>query len=112
MKLKIEIDVPDQMLIDIMHQGFFQDGIFYWAEEVTWDPTTDTLVVSDFDGEDGDLHTITPATIGEGLRQAFMQNKVSSELRMDIFSGEMGQSDCTDSDTIIQLGLFGKLVYG
>jgi hypothetical protein len=101
-----------------------EGGINYWAivDVYHWDQENFHAVIRDTVDEDKQ-HTIDRAVIERGLGLYYggylvdgygdKKHHVSADVREFIDScGDDGDMDAGDADTVVQLGLFGKVVYG
>ena len=86
-----------------------EGGINYWASLVMVDHDEDNWYarVLDRDAETGFLHVIDKATIREGIR-----NLAKSEYTHHLDDLVEDNMDATTADVIVQMALFGDIVYG
>lgn len=127
-QIAITVDVPDQYLSDIMTTAI-EGGIGYWcaAQTIARDDRDQsvTRVVGVFDRESGDAFTepaamspdITRETIVRGLGALVKGAQVRRDIRAAVVASLMEPGDGCDldaeaCDVIVQLGLFGEIVYG
>lgn len=103
-----------------------EGGVDYWAEVFGPDDELDKLGVHPSDGmgsrvlqdredEDGDRWVVSRLTVELGLR-AILSSNEKFELRSRIVESmrddDSSLIDAGDADTIIQMGLFGRVVFG
>ena len=121
----ISIPVNPELLHGIFVTAL-EGGIGYWStcHSYRWSkPDTDgeedlehfRAVIREH--EDDTKHVIDRAVVLKGLRLAVQPGHVSSEIcedaLADIGAGDAGgQLDAFGADAIVQLGLFGEIVYG
>ena len=94
----------------------------YWVDEwveVDLQKPTDSAVdwyyvSATITDEEGDEYTITPDTIAEGLRMIVKRNAARDKdlILHSHTNGDRGDHDALDADKIVQLALFGNVVYG
>lgn len=108
-RLKVEIEVTDQELIDILVTAV-EGGSNYWARFRKYDCDAGTVEVRESDQDTADKpgwHKIGPEDIARGLQLA-------AEFEPRTFDHWHGDrcGDAGSSDNILQLALFGTVVYG
>ena len=114
MKIKIKIKVTNQDISDILVTAF-EGGINYWCgkvETIKGSTNIDDIVeqitsggaVILHDSESEEYWTFGIKSFKRGLR-AFLKKNNLNEI-------DTGMIDADDADEIIQVGLFGKMVYG
>ena len=116
-----------QFLADVLSTAI-EGGINYWAA-VDFDSAErveceqDALgwrygsvrILDKVDGtEFGTMRTIDANTVARGLRELRKTDRYSfKDLRKaDRTNGDEGDFDAGDADAVIQLGIFGEIVYG
>lgn len=125
MELKIQREIPEQMLSDILVTAF--DGgygaCWYWAEPAKegWlqiDDKGEWLSVTIKEQEEGGSgkegpFTVSLETIGKGIEKLFEDGVLPrrGDIRNEILSPDCAL-DAEGADIVVQLGLFGELVYG
>jgi len=67
--------------------------------------------------EDGRRHSVTPKTIRDGIKKMLSPGfRINKDLRSALFraniEGDSGEIDSDLADYIVQVGLFGELIYG
>lgn len=97
-------------------------GIGYWAvadEILRADPRSGLISLHLSDTEDWSIEfgTVTHDTVMDGIRRILDGTvKISQDLRdhlaAGVSEGDAGEIDSDVADCIIQVGLFGELVYG
>lgn len=107
------IEVNDTRLSDIFTTAI-EGGINYWAEvrEYKWDvmPVT-TFHAQIVELDDGATPlTIDITTITKGL--SLYAERYGLGLLQGVVDEDDGDFDAGDADVIVQLGLFGEVVYG
>ena len=129
--IKVTIEIPDEALDGIL--STFVEGGLYWARgrgyrwngcpaEVTLLPASDYVGLKDGTRPVRARHHVTRATIARGLCElasartckdlawnAKDRGRVLGELRTDPATPDL---DASDADCIVQLGLFGRVVFG
>jgi hypothetical protein len=99
-----------------------EGGINYWSvcHEYHWDREDFFATITD---NEGTIHRIDREVIERGLGLYYggylvdgygdKKHHVSADVREFIDScGDDGDMDAGDADNVVQLGLFGKVVYG
>lgn len=106
-----------------------EGGIGYWSviigryEYQRWSPdglpeninVADTFVfytIADSEDPDGERWQVTPAVIRKGIELFLAGVPGNFERRQFDDPFELDMMDSAEADSVIQLGLFGKLVYG
>lgn len=86
-----------------------EGGVNYWGKVRFYDPDNGKAVLVEYGDEDTPIatHTINTSTIRKGLRLA-----LESEHENIRFIAVRDILDADEADIIVQLGLFGELVYG
>jgi hypothetical protein len=97
-----------QQLIDIVITAV-EGGINYWSQVSHYNPDKGMVTVYEI-GEDGEVekkHNLTTAVIRKGLKLA-----LESEYEHIRFIAVTDIPDAEEADVIVQLGLFGEVIYG
>jgi hypothetical protein len=114
-KILISLDVSDEVITDII-DGAECGGINYWASRSVNDPDNRTLTITD--GEDDKTITITYDQIVNAISdltngRVSISPAIRDAITSDLASGDYGcYMDATCYDVIIQVALFGDVVYG
>lgn len=97
-------------------------GYWAWAEDYHWsDKEPDTTRVTLRDMEDDRLYAVTLRTISRAFgllaaREDQLPKHVSPGYAKRLLQAyrerDAGEIDSSDADNIVQIGLFGELVYG
>lgn len=111
----LQVQLTDQECYDILTNAIETRAIQYWACEYglinIWrdKELNITKAVFHADGADGKKHkyTITPATIRRGVKVLL---NLGNYLTID--DPNDPDFDTEDDDNIIQVGLFGEIIYG
>jgi predicted DNA-binding protein with PD1-like motif len=114
-KILIALDVSDEFITDII-DGAETGGIGYWASHSIHDPTNRTLTITD--REDNKTVTISYDQIVNAVsdlvnRRVSISTHITDAITSDLASEDYGchmDADCYD--VIIQVALFGDVVYG
>lgn len=118
----------DQLMLDLFTTAL-EGGINYWADcsEYHWDNGHGDKVVEDYEGffavihdceDDDKTYTVNRSVISKGYALAAGEVgkgycwSVSQPPLVPTERNEWEDFDAGDADTIVQLGLFGKVVYG
>jgi len=121
-KVQLSVDVSDQFLYDILTTAA-EGGIGYWADYRTVrDEALDVREIHDIqDTEDGDPFEkgfLNIADIVLGLNkicagETSLHHKAASFILRCVQNPDGGETlDADDCDSIVQVALFGDLVYG
>jgi len=119
--MKIEIEVPDQDIDDALCSAF-EGGITYWARVARYTAFVQyeyvheialkeggsvQLAVTEGSGEDMEVKPLNRETIAAGL-------KIMAEKHPRHFGDLLGEctQDATTGDVLVQLAVFGELVFG
>lgn len=104
-----ELELTDEDIEDIIDMASY--GIGYWAVEAVVDREAHTYTIITADDEDTqhvvtdqDIRKATNAIAGGGLTNEHIQGY--------LLAGDMGGVDSDVADCIIQVAIFGKIVYG
>lgn len=97
-----------EQLIDIAITAV-EGGINYWAAVRNYNPDKGTALVYEFDGDNEIVkkHNLNLSVIRKGLSLAL--NHEHEHIR---FIAVTDIPDAEEADIIVQLGLFGEIVYG
>jgi hypothetical protein len=116
------IDDPVWQYANDMFTTAMEGGIGYWSEcsEYRWDREEFYAVIVDICDEDDNgkrpVYTIDREVIERGMKMLVEGGHnvyVADYVIESILSlGEDGDYDAGDADNVVQLGLFGKVVYG
>lgn len=118
--LTIPVELQEQFMLDIMTTAA-EGGIDYWARyDVERNSDNDVIKITDIaDAEDPDEFslTCTPGHILNALQLAIekptmagLRARIESEILDD--GGKSCALDADDCDTLVQLGIFGTVIYG
>jgi hypothetical protein len=114
-KILIALEVSDEAIIDII-DGAEEGGIGYWATRSIHDKANRTLTITD--GEDNKTITITYDQIVNAIsdlvnRRVSISPHITDAITSDLASEDYGcHMDAECYDVIIQVALFGDVVYG
>jgi hypothetical protein len=114
-KILISLDVSDEVITDII-DGAEEGGIGYWASRSVNDLTNRTLTITD--DQDNKPTTITYDQIVNAISdlvngRVSISSSIRDAITSDLASGDYGcYMDATCYDVIIQVALFGDVVYG
>lgn len=97
-----------------------EGGVNYWGGVVAYDPDAGTFRVEETDGMgggDGPVHTVDGDLIERGIaRLAVPGVQCAADIRGWVLRGsatnDAGEIDADAADVIVQVGLFGEIVYG
>lgn len=124
--LTVQRTIPRSLLIDIVVTAI-EGGIDYWINVSTYDPAkgTATIYFDPFSTEQGEKEQkreITPETVLAGLQLLASEKEIKwlwAETRTRIVGAALGdpedffvREDAGTADVIVQLGLFGEVVFG
>ena len=107
--MKITVELDDQIIIDVFNTAM-EGGVNYWAafDEYQWLGLGLEFfaTVRDMEDEDAEWLRVDAETIRKGITLAaeMGRREISSILAEDY--------DAYDADVIVQLGLFGEIVFG
>jgi len=108
----------EEFLADVMTTAV-EGGIGYWSRVrgYKWDcpPAEATVEVQSID--DRKWAVVTIGTIAKGIGKVFRDEvKINPELRKRIIrasvQNDAGELDASDADAVLQVGIFGEVVYG
>lgn len=125
-----QIILPEQFIKDIMvtmvESGY--DSLFYWGTPITIERDSDSyphlIAVLDDDEEyetqeaadNPTVHTLTRDMVAPAIEKILNKRLVGSELMhylmRGVMEGDAGDIDATLADCILQVALFGEVVYG
>lgn len=110
----------EQFLKDVLITAI-EGGVGYWSEAGNYDPENGTVTLWT-EGEDDPAemttrNDVTTATIERGVRaicenSELVNRTVREDTIIDSVENVMVRGDAETADCIVQIGLFGKLVYG
>ncbi|MFN8758834.1 MAG: hypothetical protein ACK5XA_08500 [Tagaea sp.] len=109
--------VSDQTIRDIKTTAA-EGGIDYWSEIEKYDFDAGVLKVITDDPIEGDgdkVYDVTDDVIKLGIERALAESKGrdwESAIRRGVAADDAGEIDAEAADVIVQLGLFGEIVYG
>lgn len=118
-----DITAPHSFEQDVIECALDVGGIGYWARIVNYMPAemkAMVIEVGDGDEENNAVHTIVASTIRkavDALKKGHIEG-LGDERRRARLIGEsyLGSDDrdidAEDADILVQIGLFGKVVYG
>ena len=120
-KVKIDIELSDEFLQDVMVQVIETSAITYWAEmfEVA-EPTYSTVTIRDMIEQDDGTHVelrFTKEAIARGITRVLDPSfRVRESIRAAIYKGAVdsdgGEIDIEAADVIVQAAMFGEIIYG
>lgn len=96
---------PEFLTQEVVKDTFItaiEQGISYWALIEGYNPEGITCKVTD-EYEDGSVYTVTEQTIRQGYARAYSEGRSFDDPTA---------LDAIEADIVVQLGLFGKVVYG
>lgn len=124
----VTITVTLPVSAEFVHDVFVtacEGGINYWAEvdQYHWSDGNGNDDLFGFfavihDGEDPTKFRVDASVIANGLQRvsAGPVEHLGEGLRANIvkatIAGDAGEIDANDADTIVQVGLFGRIIYG
>jgi len=125
MKVTTQVEIKDEFLHSIFVTAL-EGGIGYWSECTKYRWSLDKGTTEDLKGfharivdvEENKKHTINRNTIIKGLRKLLTGGKIGihpvkvNRLVGIVMSQDAGEIDSGDADCIVQLGLFGEVIYG
>lgn len=118
--------LEDEQLSAIRRENFLKDvligavegGTGYWAQVSKYNPDNGTVTLHEFD-DDGisESHDVTLGTIERGVQRIvtdreLVNRAIREDVIVDSVENYMERGDAETADCIVQVGLFGKLVYG
>lgn len=114
--VKADIPIPADFIGDIFVTAI-EGGINYWAhiEELERNDAGDYITATVCDAEDYEIfsftesHKITYMTLVKGIEKSFEKDMHYCEYLLE---KDAGMIDAEGADCIVQLGLFGEIVYG
>ena len=110
------LNYPTMRLHDILTTAR-EGGSTYWAAMRQSVRDEDLNVISfqarDCEDEDAEWQLVNKDTVTNGIRLLCADEKwCKRRVVQEILKGEDGDLDADDCDVIVQMGLFGELVYG
>ena len=120
-KVQIEISFSEEFLSNLLVTAFDvpHGGCWYWAtyrhqafviEGDIW------RSVEIYQSEEDPAHTyiVTHETLLEGIKRLFELGVLPkrNDLRGQFAKGDDADYDASDADVIVQLGIFGEVIYG
>lgn len=126
-KIKMEVDVPENLLGDLMDAAFDSNygGCWHWAEPASsdWIKTdeSDTFLSAHIqvkeDGVPGRAYTVTHDTLVKGMQHILdgkhgdneHTRKLKESIAAAIIEDDGGMLDSIDVDGIVQFGLFEQM---
>lgn len=119
--IQITYPLTDQLLMDVICTAL-EGGIGYWCSATDITRTEDKMNYTSFraydDEDDGFLGAVDIYVIATGIRQILNNpNVVCSKatkraLERAVSENDSGYIDAEVADCIVQMGLFGGIVYG
>lgn len=107
--MKITVELDDQIIIDVFNTAM-EGGVNYWADfdEYQWLGLGLEFfaTVRDMEDEDAEWLRVDAETIRKGLTLAAKKG------RREVGTIFAEDYDAYDADVIVQLGLFGEIVFG
>jgi hypothetical protein len=109
-------DVRNQLMLDLFITAL-EGGIGYWAKASEYDPEAVDFYATVYDVEDDEWFRIDAKIIAKGYRLATSEwrNRIAwstDKPPVVITEDTDWDFDAGDADVIVQLGLFGEVVYG
>jgi hypothetical protein len=108
-------DLDEQLLKDIVITAV-EGGINYWAAVANYDPDEGRVLVYDQEEDDGEEHQVDLDTIRTAIAAVKSNPQIAPR-----FIGQVNQMldadpeldfDADTADALLQIGLFGEVVYG
>ncbi len=137
LKITLTIDLDEDFMSDVLITAFDGDlgACWYWASPANdgWLSTSGTgtwgtgkhwkqCAVVDALGSDGPriewpVYLVDDKVIAKGIqqlisREAPVNNSIRESIAAAVASGDAGDIDADAADVIVQVGLFGQVVYG
>lgn len=124
--LSMEVDIPEQVLADVMVTAFDANhgACWHWASpsEENWlKKQGDDWFEVKIQESDGDKWTVNWEILQRGMTVIVSRNhsdskfeyaeKLRNRIQEAIMNDDAGVLDAVDADLIVQLGLWGKLLY-
>jgi hypothetical protein len=118
--ISLEVEVEDEFLAGILTAGI-EGGIGYWSvcHSYKWaaDPDHPVAIISeDEEGENPDVkRELNNEVIFNGITKLLQSKeamKTQKLLISAIKNNDAGEMDAGDSDVIIQMAIFGEVIYG
>lgn len=130
-EITVKFTLSDQLLRDVLCTAL-EGGIGYWAEasdietvevEVNGSPMQEYVgcTLTDCEGTDDEgndwTHKVTLDTVAEGIRrimarEARARRDIEDAIRAAVADADAGTIDADAADVIMQVALFGEIVYG
>lgn len=127
--IRVDKELSDDFIGDILVTAFDGScgGCWYWARpyrmvdgKSAWvmDKTRDlwiSVTISDKERHDGMIYIVDHAVIVTGIIRAFESTNTGEEFRAvreGVLTDDAGMIDSGAADVIVQLGLFGAVIYG
>ena len=128
--VKAKLPISESDMRDIICNGY-EGGIGYWYcstdverkeydyisitgvdAEIAMDHDTIAQIEGAHIDEHGELWVINAETIKLGIERVFEKHTHNAELIKALLEGDIGMIDAEGADVIIQLGIFGEVIYG
>lgn len=107
----VEISLSPEDWEDVVDTAGY--GIAYWVERAVVDSENLTYRIEWFDGDDLNSQIITLADIEKAWGKIVSGHiQVNSDIRSYLSSGDLGDVDADAADVLIQVALFGEIIYG
>lgn len=118
--------LADEQADALKRENFLKDvlitavegGTGYWAQVSCYFPDAGRVALHEFD-DDGitETHKVTVGTIETGIKRIIADRElvnrvIREDVIIDSVENEMVRGDSDTADCIVQVGLFGKVVYG
>lgn len=107
----------DEAFKDVFYAAI-EGGVNYWAAVTDYDVDDARVVLSDIEDEDGERWEVTTATVGKGIETIVAGGaEVNREILRQASLIHHGHYDLADvdawvADVVVQVGLFGEIVFG
>lgn len=108
----------EQYLKDVLITAV-EGGTGYWAQVSKYDPDRGTVILWENESDEAEPvpHQVNLGVIERGIRLIFAgQTNIARYIREDVIvnsvDNDYSRGDAETADCIVQVGLFGKLVYG
>ena len=114
--VNVTITFTREFLADILCTAI-EGGINYWAAIKDVQRNEELGVVScslkDAEDDEDEWHDVSTDTIIKGI-ELYLSNRdnFTKRLYQELLTGNAADYDVDDADLLVQLGLFGNIVYG
>ena len=116
MKIEIELNISKQLCEDIAITAIESNAIQYWADVFTWDQKKAEATFKEQENPEAKTYTLNQELITKGIENSLKgKPKISNYIKDYIFKAaaedDASYVDIEVADVIVQMAVFGELVY-